>query len=186
MAFLARAGAVQHPRILRAKRPTFWSRIKGDLAYMFDTVLLNSFVGKHISAICPNGYDSDSIFHCAHFVGHALDITVGKGCLHLVHGPGETASIRVDEIYNSACKEVGAWATKKSSVNECLIFITNPKNFTGGRMGQGSTKHVGIFVSGSVWHYSNTNRKVVKVPVANMQKHYPRASDNGLYYGILK
>ncbi|MDF2763855.1 MAG: hypothetical protein K0S81_849, partial [Rhodospirillales bacterium] len=34
-------------------------------------------------------------------------------------------------------------------------------------------KHMGIFVGGSVWHYSNSQDKVVCVSIDRMKKHYP-------------
>lgn len=41
-------------------------------------------------------------------------------------------------------------------------------------MGDNSTKHVGIHIGGTVWHYSNTRKKVVSVPVSQMSEALSR------------
>ena len=155
---------------------------------MISASTLNSYLNKHMSMICPNGYDKDNINHCAHFVGHVLDITVGKTCLSIVHGTGAEGSIRVNEIFNLYCPLVGEWKSKPSSLSRCLIFITSPTNVTLSpkHMTDHPTKHIGIFVGGRVWHYSNGRHKVVSVPVNQMKKHYSGQTDDWLFYGTLR
>lgn len=50
-------------------------------------------------------------------------------------------------------------------------------------MGDHSTKHVGIYLGGMVWHYSNTRRKVVVAPFSQMKNHYAGQTDKWLFYG---
>lgn len=79
------------------------------------------------------------------------------------------AAIRVDDIFNIA-PEAGQWAQRPQSLTSCLIFVTNSGNLgkIGNRlrMKNGAKKHIGIFVDGMVWHYSNTGDQVVKDSLA--------------------
>ncbi len=158
---------------------------------MISTSTLNSYVNKHISAICYNNYAEDGTNHCAHFVAHVLEIHVETKC----HNVGPTmypvkpgASLRVNEIFNFWCGAVGPWDHKPTSLAQCLFFISIPSNVTGRplRTGTNSTKHIGIYIGGTVWHYSNSKRKVVRVPVAQMKKHYSGQKDDWLFYGTLR
>jgi hypothetical protein len=45
-------------------------------------------------------------------------------------------------------------------------------------------KHIGIFFGGFVWHYSNSQQKVVKQLPSQFALHYP-APDNAMFYGSL-
>lgn len=47
---------------------------------------LSMYVGKNVEAICPFGYGrtGDSENHCAHFVSHALNISLGTTCAGLL------------------------------------------------------------------------------------------------------
>ena len=150
---------------------------------------LNSYVNKHISAICPNHYDSDGFNHCAHFVAHSLEIMVGVTCYGIVGGQkGASGSLRVDEIFSRWCTTVGEWGMKPSGSTQGLIFITNNINVSikAKSMKSVPTKHIGIFVGGDVWHYSNSRHKVVSVPVTRMMSHFPSPKDNSLFYGTLR
>jgi hypothetical protein len=51
-------------------------------------------------------------------------------------------------------------------------------------MGRDDTKHVGIYVGGAVWHYSNSMRKVVAMSVSQMHNHYSGLDPTTwLFYG---
>ena len=45
-------------------------------------------------------------------------------------------------------------------------------------------KHVGIFLNGIIWHYSNSQHRVVKQLPGQFALHYP-SPDNGMFYGSL-
>jgi hypothetical protein len=157
-------------------------------AALINISLLNRYVGKNISQICPNGYDDNNDSHCAHFVAHVLRISEGTKCTNLVHGPGPGASVRVDDVFNKWCPKVIDELSKPSSWSSGWIFIINPKyvRLSPRKMQDVGRKHMGIFVGGSVWHYSNTQDKVVRVSIDRMKKHYPSASDNGLFFGTVR
>tara|TARA_Y100000815_G_C13086250_1_gene403949 strand:- start:113 stop:595 length:483 start_codon:yes stop_codon:yes gene_type:complete len=123
---------------------------------------LDAFLGKDIRDICGTGFEDARVNHCAHFVGHALSINVGMVCGSMKYETrGEGASIRVDEIYN-ACPIRGAWGDLPKGTERCLAFVTLPSNVAEGTMGSHPRKHVGVYIDGSIWHYSNSGDKVVK------------------------
>lgn len=158
---------------------------------MVSTTRLNAYVGKHISAICYNNFAEDSKNHCAHFVGHVLEIRVKTNCNNVgptMYPVEPGASLRVNEIFNFWCRAVGPWDLKPTSLTQCLFFISIPINVTGKpiRMGENSTKHMGIYIGGTVWHYSNSRRKVVRMPVSQMKKHFPGQKDDWLFYGTFR
>lgn len=155
---------------------------------MISASTLNFYVNKHVSMICPNGYDRDNINHCAHFVGHVLGITVGKTCVSIVGGTGAKGSIRVNEIFKMWCPSVGEFDSKPNSVSQGLIFIIDEINvgLSPKHMRNVGTKHMGFFVGDTVWHYSNGRHKVVRVPVSQMRSHFPSQKDNHLFCGTLK
>jgi hypothetical protein len=43
-------------------------------------------------------------------------------------------------------------------------------------------KHIGLVYQGTVWHYSNTRRRVVSQPADTFLFHYPR-QENALWWG---
>ena len=150
---------------------------------------LNFFAGKHISQICYNWYVSDTLNHCAHFVSHVLGVSETNNCYNALGTPGRTmpgACIRVDELFNDWCQSRGRWHDKPVALHQCLFFISIPSNVTENplRFGQLSTKHMGIFIDGMVWHYSNGRRKVVAQPLSQMDRHYAGLKPKDwLFYG---
>ena len=153
-------------------------------------VSLNSFVGKGMSEICPSSYADTSNNHCAHFVGHALNITVGLTC----HGmttkkkrKGERASLRVHEIF-AACATVAEYDSATMAAYKGLMFVSGTSNF---RTKNGRTelrnvpkKHIGVLLNGTVWHYSNSRNRVVTQTPTQFIKHY-RGQKNALWYGSI-
>jgi len=122
---------------------------------------LNACLGKDIKDICDKGYTDPKINHCAHFVSHVLDLKVGLVCGSMKYATrGEGTSLRVNEIYN-ACSSTGAWSNRPISNTHCLIFATLPSNIKNGEMQNHPRKHIGVYINGTAWHYSNRGDKVV-------------------------
>jgi hypothetical protein len=129
--------------------------------------LLDAFVGKPITDICPLGFGSagDAHNHCAHFVGHVLKLNgqavsgltcagmTSSGRAHRDAG----ATLRVNEIYN-VCRKLDA-----PQPLGCLIYWTVPANISAeGVMGTMPRKHVGICFGDYAYNYGNTNDAVRK------------------------
>ncbi|MFP5350859.1 MAG: hypothetical protein ACLGHO_13605 [Gammaproteobacteria bacterium] len=130
---------------------------------------LTGYLGKRIDAICPFSLGTKhGENHCAHFVSHAMGYDFATTCKNLSSAdkqrPEIGASIRVDEIFN-VTYDFGPWAKRPTSLTSCLIFVTNSGNMGWGNcrleMRKGPKKHIGIYVNGVVWHYSNRGDKVV-------------------------
>lgn len=150
---------------------------------------LNSFLGKSMAEICPSGYADTSNNHCAHFVGHALDITAGLTCHGMTSGKkrkGEAASLRVQEIF-AVCPSVAEYNDTMVG-KRGLMFVSAPSSFvtTGGKttIRNVPKKHIGIFLNGTIWHYSNSRNKVVTQTPAQFIKHYS-GQTNALWFGTL-
>lgn len=148
-----------------------------------------AFSGKGMSEICPSGQAKLSSNHCAHFVGHALDITVGLTCHGMTsrkYRRGERASLRVQEIF-AACPAVEEFDAQKT-YGRGLMFVSATKNFvangSGMKLKNVSKKHIGIHVNGTIWHYSNSRNKVISQTPAEFIKHY-RGQKNALWFGTL-
>jgi len=149
--------------------------------------LLKSYLGSHIGAICPNGFDADSENHCAHFVSHALGLEFGMTCARLVHRSrhhGAGANVRVQELF-AACPNVRE-LLECPTVGTALIFVSAPTNFSAKThtMRNVPKKHVGILHNGVMWHYSNRERRVVSQPASQFLFHYP-GQTNALWIGDL-
>jgi hypothetical protein len=141
---------------------------------------LVNFNGKHISAICPFSIGKDdSQNHCAHFVSHAMGYDFSTTCKNFTfddkQADGAAANIRVNELFNR-CSAKGEWDTKSDDLKSCLIFVTRSGNMekleTGLVMKRSRKKHVGIFVSGTVWNYSNAHEKVVADDLLTFKKKF--------------
>jgi hypothetical protein len=147
---------------------------------------LNGYLGKNISAICANNYARPADNHCAHFVSHALNYSFGYTCKMAVAGathPG--ANLRVHEVF-SRCLNVGRWDDKPAVLTSCLIFVTGASNvhLATKSMDNVPRKHIGIYIGGTIWHYSNSHHKVVTQVPAEFIKHYP-GPGIALFYGQL-
>jgi hypothetical protein len=138
---------------------------------------LNGYLGKSIADICPNGFTSMHDNHCAHFVGHVLEYRFGVTCQVMGQGRVPGVSVRVQEIF-PRCPSVGVWSLRPAALSTCLVFITRASNVNL------STKEMGIFFGGFVWHYSHNQQQVVKQTPAQFSHHYP-APDNAMFYGSL-
>lgn len=143
------------------------------------------YLDKNVKDFCANGYADDSFNHCAHFVAHALGLSVGYTCKKQTGGKHDGASVRVHELFAS-CHQVGHWADRQATLLDCLVFITHPGNvhLKTKTMDNHPTKHVGVFSNGSVIHYSNTKDRVVRQTLEEFRHHYP-PPHNGLFFGTV-
>jgi len=146
---------------------------------------LSGYLGKSIGQICQNGYTSDADNHCAHFVSHVLGYKFGVTCQMMGSARGPGANLRVQEIF-PRCAKVGVWSLRPATLPVCLVFITRAANvnLAGKVMANVPRKHIGIFIGGFVWHYSNSQQKVVRQTPALFSTHYP-SPDNAMFYGSL-
>lgn len=145
---------------------------------------LDKFLGKHIKDICDCEYANDAHNHCAHFVSHVMGYKFGFTCKGMTgKGKGSGANIRVHEVF-SKCKEVGEWDSATKPPGDCLAFVTGKSNvnLASKTMTNVPRKHIGIFCGNMIYHYSNSQRKVVKVTPAQFAHHYS-GNDIKVYYG---
>lgn len=138
---------------------------------------LQTLEGKTIADLCNTGLTDGSLNHCAHFVSHALDITVGMRCGNMAYATrGQGGSIRVNEVFNH-CVDRTTWAGRNTGYNASLIFVTLTSNVQAGAGGQlvmseHPRKHIGIHLGGEVWHYSNGQDKVIRESVADFESRF--------------
>jgi len=146
---------------------------------------LQGFLGKSIAEICQNGYTNVHDNHCAHFVSHVLGYHFGVTCQMMGNGKGPAATLRVQELFPH-CHSVGAWSLRPASLRTCLVFITRASNvnLSNRSMANVPRKHVGIYLDGRIWHYSNAQQKVVMQMPAQFAQHYP-SPDNAIFFGTL-
>lgn len=150
---------------------------------MADSTEAKDYLGKHIKDICGNEYRSESDNHCAHFVSHVKGIKVGFLCRGMTGKGTGGASIRVHEIF-AKCPKVGKWDDRPTTALNCLAFVTDSRNvdLASKKMANVPRKHVGIFSGGMVYHYSNSQNKVVKQTPAQFNHHYS-GENIEVYYG---
>jgi len=143
---------------------------------MITAPLLDSYLGLHIGRICPNGNASDNHNHCAHFVSHVLSLAFGYTC-----GSARPACMRVHEIF-ARCGEPEALNACRANYGTGILFVTGERNVTMATqtMVNVPRKHVGLVCGGSVWHYSNSQHRVVKQMVDTFIYHY-KNQQNGLW-----
>jgi len=146
---------------------------------------LLAYLGKNISEICKLGYDNPHDNHCAHFVCHALGYQFGFTCREMKNGNGTPANVRVQEVF-SHCPTVGSWASRPAGLSTCLVFITKASNVNLANkvMHNVPRKHVGIFSHGTIYHYSNSQHRVVQQTPSQFATHYS-PPHNEMFYGSL-
>lgn len=149
--------------------------------------LLNDYLGQGIRDICPHGFDAAGDNHCAHFVGHVLNLDFGLTCAAMKgrRGAAAAANLRVHEIF-ARCRETREMV-ECPTTGEGLIFVSGERNFRQRaaqpvRLRNVRKKHIGIVLNGMVWHYSNRRGRVVQQPVGEFLSHYPR-QQNALWWG---
>jgi hypothetical protein len=146
---------------------------------------LDASVGNSIAAICPNGYTSHAENQSAHFVSHALGYRFGVTCQMTSHGREPGATIHIQELFQN-CRAVGVWSLRPRSLSPCLVFITRAPSVNLGAktMSNVPRQHVGIFMNGFIWHYSNSRQQVIKETPSQFRLQYPSA-DTAMFYGSL-
>jgi hypothetical protein len=125
------------------------------------TLDLESFTGKDIKDICGNGFDDPSLNHCAHFVSHVLGVDYGYDCKVHTGGKAKGSCVRVQELFE-VCPQVGLFENAREA--PCIVFVTEVGNvdLAAHKMRNVPQKHVGIYDGNVIYHYSNTQDKVVK------------------------
>jgi hypothetical protein len=146
---------------------------------------LARYLGKSIAEICPNGHVDAADDHSAHFVSHVLGYQFGATCQMMGKAKGPAAALRVQDLF-AKCRPVGVWSLRPASLTPCLVFITRAANvnLSAKVMTNAPRKHVGILANGFVWHYSNSQRKVVRQTPSQFAEHYA-APDNAMFFGAL-
>ena len=176
---------------------------------MFDMLLKTLHVdclGKSIDDICSNGFTKvHARNHCAHFVSHVLGIRFGELCGNLPNEKnrgkggitnGTGATIRCNELYNGLTSR-GKWENRPAFADGLLIFVTPAGNVrallqdgTLGTMGTDERKHVGIYFSGRVYHYSNGGNRVIVDPTVErfhdkFKGQYGRKNNVSLFFAVV-
>ena len=146
---------------------------------------LDSYVGKSIDGICPNGYTTNADHHSAHFLSHVLGYHFGVTCQMMSGARTTGPTIRVQDLL-LRCRSAGVWSLRPASLSTCLVFITRAANvnLAAKSISQGPRRHVGIYMNGFIWHYSSTRQQVIKEVPSQFKLYYP-SSDNAMFYGSL-
>lgn len=146
------------------------------------TLNLEAYLGKTVVDICGKyGTVGDTFNHCAHFVSHVLGLRIPGAALCSNVGDSTYTyaernlgyCIRVNQVFNS-CKNRARWSDGDLD-GSCLIIATIAANIESESpltIGQMSKKHIGFHVCGQVYHYSNTQDKVIKQAVSIFRNHY--------------
>ena len=152
--------------------------------------LLATYRHSHISDICLNQFDGNNRNHCAHFVGHVLQLSHGKTCHRMVHRSHRVmggGSILVSDLFDITpnVREL----LSSPTTGQGLIYVSAPGSFE--QIGSDSyriktvrKRHVGMFLDGAVWHYKNSQNRVISQPIADFLNHYRRQT-NALWVGDL-
>jgi hypothetical protein len=146
---------------------------------------MEAFLGQKIDRICDNRFHNQSDNHCAHFVCHAMGFDFSFNCKDFKGGRKPGANIRVHEVFAN-CPSVGKWSDANTGASQ-LIFVTRKDvvNLATKTMRNIPQKHIGIFQDNRVYHYSNSEKKVVKQTVRDFLARFQRAysGDQGLFFG---
>lgn len=146
---------------------------------------LRAAVGKNIDQICHNKLHDPALNHCAHFVSHMCGMTFSYHCRDFGGGTKPGANIRVHEVF-AQCPRVGRWADADKSRTQ-LIFVTLARNvdLANKRMVNIPQKHVGVYHDGNVYHYGNTQDRVVTDTPDRFFDKFQQiyAGDQGLFFG---
>ena len=148
---------------------------------------LENAIGKSIDKICPNKFHNPSANHCAHFVSHMTGLEFSFQCREFKGGNSQPGNIRVHEIF-AQCPKVGKFVDKPSD-RPVLVFVMRKDmvDLDAKRMRNIPHKHIGVFLEGSVYHYSNSNNEVVKWSPSKFLDVFQQiySGEQGLFYGII-
>ncbi len=146
--------------------------------------VLNTYVGKEITAICPHGFHDKTMNHCAHFVSHVMSLAVGVTCKSLSNKAVATipgGCVKVHELF-AKCAKVGLFADAPDEPVLVFVLGQNLVKLPTKSMTNVPKKHVGIHLDGTIWHYSNGKDKVVTASPDEFKKHYS-GQVNEMYFG---
>lgn len=148
---------------------------------------LDSALGKSIDKICPNNFHDLSANHCAHFVSHMVGLEFSFNCKDFKGGSKQPGNIRVHEIF-AKCPKVGKFEDAPTG-RPVLAFVTRESNvdLANKTMGNIPQKHIGIFIDGHIYHYSNTPDQVVRWTPKKFLDTFEAiyAGKQGLFFGII-
>lgn len=146
---------------------------------------LQAAVGKNINQVCTNRFHDPAQNHCAHFVSHLCGINFSFHCRDFGGGSSLGANIRVHEVF-AQCPRVGKWEDADKNRTQ-LVFVTLERNvdLANKRMVNIPQKHVGIYHEGRVYHYGNTQDRVVTDTPDEFEAKFQRIYDGhqGLFFG---
>ena len=153
---------------------------------------LDALVGDSITSLCPQGFHDFDSNHCAHFVSHVGGYRFGFLCHNMPDAEIATPSgvcVRVQELL-PRCPQVGAWDRRPDTDDDLLVFITarGNVNLTAKTIRNVPKKHIGIFRDGQVYHYSNTDEKVVRQTPEAVRRRFRAAYRDrtvDLFFGTL-
>lgn len=76
------------------------------------------------------------------------------------------------------------WDARPATPTTCLAFVTDERNvnLATKKMTNVPRKHIGIFQGGFVYHYSNSQNKVVKQTPEQFKRHY-NGDTIAVFYG---
>jgi len=148
---------------------------------------LDNALGKSISSICPNNFHDHASNHCAHFVSHILDLEFSYHCKEFKGGNHPGANIRVHEIF-ARCPLVGRFKDRPAD-REVLVFVTRHDfvDLATKKMQNIPQKHIGILLGSHIYHYSNTQDKVVKMTPDTFLDQFEKIYDRrqALFFGTV-
>ena len=153
---------------------------------------LDALVGKSIARLCPQGFHDFDANHCAHFVSHVGRYRFGFLCHSMPDAEISTppgVCVRVQELF-PRCPRVGKWNDLPETDDDLLVFITarGNVNLTAKTIQNVPKKHIGILRDGKVYHYSNTDEKVVRQTPEAVRTRFRgayRDSTVDLFFGTL-
>jgi hypothetical protein len=145
---------------------------------------LSETLNKTIADLCSNNFTGSQENHCAHFVCHVLEVDAGYDCKTYKNGSHPGACIRVQELFPE-CPQVGNWNNAPQGMK--IMFVTDKSNvdLTLHTMRNVPKKHVGIFSDGHVYHYSNTQDKVIRQTPPEFLDRFQAfyGGNQGLFFG---
>jgi hypothetical protein len=146
---------------------------------------LDALVGKPIGEICGNGYTNPHDDHCAHFVSHVIGFDFGRTCRMMGTAKAPGANLQIQDVF-AKCPRVGLWSLRPTILKTCLVFLTKSTNvnLSAKTIADVPRQHVGIYLNGQIWHYSNRQQKVVRQTATQFGQHHS-APDNAMFFGLL-
>ena len=147
---------------------------------------LSDTLEKTISDFCGNGFTNAAENHCSHFVCHVLEVDAGYDCKTHTGKKQPGSCLRVQELFD-ACPQVGLFADAPGI--PCIAFVTAKNNvdLPGHKMRNVPQKHVGIYDGTHIYHYSNTQDKVVRQTPKDFLDRFQAvySGDQALFFGTM-